>query len=86
VLRQDLEERRGWSESQLVRTKSACGAVDVPVWNEKLKRVYPECAIWRNSVLRELEAGLPPSSSGFLTHATKPELSRVPSRPRPRGS
>jgi len=39
VLRRNPEQCRGWSESQLARNKSAYGAVDVPVWNEKLKRV-----------------------------------------------
>ena len=48
---------RGWR--LLTRTKSACGAADVPVWNFGLKRVYPECATWREGVLRELAAAPP---------------------------
>jgi peptidoglycan/LPS O-acetylase OafA/YrhL len=48
---------RGWR--LLARTKSACGAADVPVWSYYLKRVFPECATWREGVLRELEAAPP---------------------------
>ena len=43
----------------LARTKSACGAPDVPVWNYYLKRAYPECAEWRAEVLRDLAVQRP---------------------------
>ncbi|MBX3025824.1 acyltransferase [bacterium] len=48
---------RGWR--LLARTKSACTAADVPVWNWSLKRVYAECATWREGVLRAIEAAPP---------------------------
>ncbi len=44
--------QRSWR--LLVRTKSACGAPDVPVWNSAFKREYVECAEWRQEVLRDL--------------------------------
>ncbi|MFN8641610.1 MAG: acyltransferase family protein [Candidatus Binatia bacterium] len=48
---------RGWR--LLARTKTACSAADVPVWNYFINRAYPECAEWRENVLREIEARPP---------------------------
>lgn len=36
------------------RTKSACIPTDVPTYNKSFKRIYHECAEWRENVLREL--------------------------------
>lgn len=43
----------------LVRTKSACGAPDAPVWNYAFKREYVECGAWREAVLRDLAVERP---------------------------
>jgi hypothetical protein len=48
-----IATRRKWR--LLARTKSACNPADVPVWNFNLRRAYPECTSWRESVLREIE-------------------------------
>ena len=48
---------RGWR--LLHRTKSACSVADVAQWDGRVRREYHECADWRESVVRELEAQPP---------------------------
>lgn len=43
---------RGWRV--IAWSKSSCTAIDVPLRNDRLERDYPECDVWRESVLQSL--------------------------------
>jgi peptidoglycan/LPS O-acetylase OafA/YrhL len=43
----------------VVRTKSACPAVDMPVYNSLLKREYTECTQWRPAAIAKVIAAHP---------------------------
>ena len=47
-------QARGWR--LLEWTKAACPVADVTVWNNDLKRLYPECDTWRAAVLPQIQA------------------------------
>lgn len=49
---EEAARRQDWR--LLSRTKSACGAFDIPQWNDSLGRIYRECASWQKSVLEEM--------------------------------
>jgi peptidoglycan/LPS O-acetylase OafA/YrhL len=40
--------------SFLMRSKSACPAIEATVWNDKYRRPYEECDIWRQDVLKTI--------------------------------
>jgi hypothetical protein len=46
--------RNGWQLQEW--TKAACPVADVLVWNDDLKRTYPECSTWRTAVLKKISA------------------------------
>ncbi|WP_229072477.1 SGNH hydrolase domain-containing protein [Actinoplanes sp. DH11] len=72
------------------RTKSACQAASVLVWNEIMKRPYQECADWRESVLAEIERQRPRvvvlssngGDSGGLVSPAGERIDRGPGRDR----
>ena len=47
-----LAEQNRWQLISL--TKSACPAGDVSVTNDRLRRAYPECDVWRRGALRQI--------------------------------
>jgi peptidoglycan/LPS O-acetylase OafA/YrhL len=48
-----IAEDEGWQ--LIVRTKSACTPVSVPVYNSSLEQVYWQCSEWRENVFNELD-------------------------------
>jgi hypothetical protein len=47
-------QTKGW---KLVEwTKAACPVADILVWNNDLKRTYPECSTWRAKVMPQIAA------------------------------
>ena len=53
-------DRLGWERAWRIHayTKSACPAVELPVWNTRLQRRYTECATWHEQVQQRI-ADLP---------------------------
>jgi hypothetical protein len=54
-------------------TKSGCTGADIPIWNAITKRVYDECAAWREAALERIRAEAPAlvivsNSSGYRTN------------------
>jgi peptidoglycan/LPS O-acetylase OafA/YrhL len=46
--------KNGWRLQEW--TKAACPVANVLVWNDDLKRTYPECSRWRTTVLQKIVA------------------------------
>jgi len=42
-----------------MRTKSSCAAVEVPLFNHRLRRHYHECDAWRSNLMAEIEETKP---------------------------
>lgn len=52
-----LAHERGWR--LLALTKSGCPSLDMPVWNDVLRRDYKECAQWRDRMLHRIVQARP---------------------------
>ena len=61
-----VAQREHWR--LLVFTKVSCPFIDMPVWSNKLKREYTECAAWNAEVVAELANARPDLTVIAMSH------------------